>query len=259
MALTIDSLRAHYRQHRPGRHLQNWSAADVARSAARLEGHSHPGTDHDQRMWKLLPLALEAAWELVRRGVLRPGHVRYPSSGHSDEWFSLTRLGQGWIETADHDKIILLQPGSLARTLAEYRGLFGDGYFQRANEAIKCRSSGAFLACCAMCGAAAESIVLALAIEKSGDEEQVLKVYNSRSGRSSLLGKLVGQVVEPVRRRLMTYSELLSYWRDDAAHGIASNIGDAHAEEALERLLRLAQFASDHWQDLTGKQKAAKA
>ena len=34
-----------------------------------------------------------------------------------------------------------------------------------------------------------------------------------------------------------------------------SNIGDAHAEEALERLLRPAQFADDHWKELTGKPK----
>ena len=41
--------------------------------------------------------------------------------------------------------------------------------------------------------------------------------------------------------------------RDDAAHGVASN--EPHAEEALERLLRLAQFTDDHWKELTGKPK----
>jgi hypothetical protein len=256
IALTIDSLRAHLRQHASRRTSQTWSATAVARAATRLETGTQHGSDDDQRSWELLPLALEAAWELVRRGILRPGSQRYPTVGNSDDSaFTLTRQGQKWMEDPEQDRILLLQPGALARTLAEYRRLYGDGYLQRANEAIKCRSAGAYLACCAMCGAAAESIVLALAIEKSGDEEAVLKTYNSRSGRSSVLNGLVGQVVDPIRRRLTTYSELLSYWRDDAAHGVASDLGDAHAEEALERLLRLAQFADDHWKELTGKPK----
>lgn len=256
MALTIDSLRAHQRQHAGGRTSQTWSATSVARAAARLETGAQHGSDHDQRTWDLLPFALETAWELVRRGILRPGSHRYPTIGNSDDSaFTLTRQGLKWMADAEQDRVLLLQPGALARTLAEYKRLYGGGYLQRANEAIKCRSAGAYLACCAMCGAAAESIVLALAIQKSGDEEAVLKTYNSRSGRSNVLNGLVGQVVDPVRRRLMTYSELLSYWRDDAAHGVASNLGDAHAEEALERLLRLAQFADDHWKELTGKPK----
>lgn len=254
IAVTIESLRAHYLQQRGARPAPNWSATAVARGVARQEVGGQHG-DHDQRVWELLPFALEAAWELVRRGILRPGSHRYPTVGNSDDSaFTLTRQGQAWMLNPE-SKILLLQPGALARTLAEYGSLYGDGYLQRANEAIKCRTAGAYLACCAMCGAAAESIVLALAIEKSGDEEAVLKTYNSRSGRSSVLSGLVGQVVDPVRRRLLTYSELLSYWRDDAAHGVASNLGDAHAEEALERLLRLAQFADDHWKELTGKAK----
>jgi hypothetical protein len=106
-----------------------------------------------------------------------------------------------------------------------------------------------------MCGAAAESILLALAIAKTGDEAEVLKTYNSRSGRSSLVRILTGQVAEPVRRRFTTYSELLNYWRDDAAHGVASDMSDAHAEESLATLLRLAQFSADHLSDLTGRDK----
>lgn len=256
IALTIASLRAHHLQRAGGRTSQTWSATSIARAATRLEPGAQHGSDHDQRMWELLPFALEAAWELVRRGILRPGSQRYPTVGNSDDSaFTLTRQGQKWIVDPEHDRVLLLQPGALARTLAEYRRLYGEGYLQRANEAIKCQSTGAYLACCAMCGAAAESIVLALAIEKSGDEEAVLRTYNSRSGRSNVLNGLVGQVVEPVRRRLLTYSELLSYWRDDAAHGVESNLSDAHAEEALERLLRLAQFADDHWKELTGKPK----
>jgi hypothetical protein len=171
----------------------------------------------------------------------------------------LTQHGREWLASEDAAVLLLLQPGSLAKTLAEYAYLYGPGYLQRANEAIKARNASAYLACCAMCGAAAESILLALAIARTGDEAEVLKTYNSRSGRSTVVRTLTGQVVEPVRKRFTTYSELLNYWRDDAAHGVASELSDAHAEESLATLLRLAQFSADHWTDLTGRDKPVRA
>jgi hypothetical protein len=71
--------------------------------------------------------------------------------------------------------MVLAQPGSLAVTLSGYRGRYGDGFHQRSQEAIKCRNAEAWLGCCAMTGAAAESVLLALAIAKAGNEEDVLK------------------------------------------------------------------------------------
>jgi len=44
---------------------------------------------------------------------------------------------------------------------------------------------------------------------------------------------------------------ILSYWRDDAAHGVASPISASEAEEALRQLLLLAQFAAQYWKELT--------
>jgi hypothetical protein len=46
---------------------------------------------------------------------------------------------------------------------------------------------------------------------------------------------------------------LLSYWRDDAAHGIASDISEIEAHEALSRLLRFSQLANDNWEELTAR------
>jgi hypothetical protein len=194
------------------------------------------------------------------QGVLRPGGEKYPTVGPGDgSQFSLTQAGCAWLASADENALLLLQPGALAKTLADYAYLYGPGYLQRANEAIKSWNASAHLACCAMCGAAAESILLRLAIAKSGDEAEVLKNYNSRSGRSNVIRSLVGQVPDPVRTRFTTYSEILNYWRDDAAHGVESTISDPHAEEALSRLLRLTQFSADHWLDLTGEPKPARA
>jgi hypothetical protein len=60
---------------------------------------------------------------------------------------------------------------------------FGQSFLQRANEAVQCHRFSAYLACCAMCGAAAEAILLAVAIKKTGDEAATLKTYGGQGGR----------------------------------------------------------------------------
>ena len=45
--------------------------------------------------------------------------------------------------------------------------------------------------------------------------------------------------------------QVLHYWRDDAAHGNTATITKIEAHASLTQLLRLAQFASDHWDKLT--------
>jgi hypothetical protein len=55
--------------------------------------------------------------------------------------------------------------------LQPFIGRFGDGFAQRAAEASRCHRTTNYLACCVMAGAAAESILLAVAIAKmAGDE-----------------------------------------------------------------------------------------
>ena len=49
-----------------------------------------------------------------------------------------------------------------------------------------CYTAGAYQACCAMVGAATESALLRVAIEKDGDEEAVIREYRSASGRRKL-------------------------------------------------------------------------
>lgn len=59
----------------------------------------------------------------------------------------------------------------------------GAGFVQRASEAGQCHNFGAYLACCAMCGAAAESILLSVAVAKMRDEGAVLSLYRATGGR----------------------------------------------------------------------------
>ena len=213
--------------------------------------HEGGAPDRDRES-QITAVAMETAWELVRRGFLRPGGRSYPDGNAADPArFTLTARGREWLASADESHFIVMQPGALAQALVGFQKRYGDGYVQRAQEALRCREADAWLATCAMCGAAAESILLALATAKSGDESAVLKEYRTATGRKKTIDGLVGKQPDNLQRQFRSFMSLLSYWRDDAAHGTATPISAPEAEESLRQLLMLAQFAVKHWTELS--------
>jgi hypothetical protein len=102
-----------------------------------------------------------------------------------------------------------------------------------------------------MCGAAAESILLATAIAKSGDEKQVLRIYAAANGRIKIENQVIGQVADHLKREFQGLTALLKYWRDEAAHGQASEITDNEAYTSLVVLLRYAMFIHREWSEFT--------
>jgi hypothetical protein len=196
----------------------------------------------------------DAAWELCRRGILRPGRVAPRNRTHADatgDYFSITEFGKRWLaEQADHT-FVPSDPGRLAEILLKFEPRFGHGFRQRASEAVACHRLGTYLASCVMAGAAAESILLAVAIAKSGDEEATLKDHSARSGRKAITDKIVHGLPGGIAEQFKSLCELLNYWRDQAGHGTASTISEIEAFHAISRLLRFAQFTSDNWATLT--------
>src|SRR5262249_52722833 len=132
---------------------------------------------------KLSPLFIAAAWELCRRGILRPGVQHFglqaTDEGSAGAGYSITPFGRTWLkESAGRYDYVPTEPTRFAQILATHNQRFGQGFQERAQEAVKCYGANAFLACCAMCGAAAESIVLTLAIAlRDGDQSAVEKEY----------------------------------------------------------------------------------
>ena len=125
----------------------------------------HPVRDHP-RGRELTPFFFDAAWELCRRGALRPG---VPNGGNADNrGFSVTNLGRSWIASGALAPIVL-DIARLSELFATLSGRLGAGFLQPANEAARCHSFGANLAACAMRGAAAKSVMLAVAIAKTRD------------------------------------------------------------------------------------------
>jgi hypothetical protein len=156
----------------------------------------HLVRDHP-RGRELTPFFFDAAWELCRRGALRPG---VPNSGNADnKGFSVTNLGRSWIASGALAPIVL-DITRLSELFASLSGRLGAGFLQRANEAARCHSFGANLAARALKtylapqgrkrtidriihGARAGVIVLAVAIAKTGDEAVALKTYFAAHGR----------------------------------------------------------------------------
>lgn len=202
----------------------------------------------------LAPAFLNAAWELCRRGILRPGvmslNAQSTSDGSAGSGYTITPFGRTWLRESG-GIFVPTEPERFAQLLEPFRAKYGPGFHERAQQAMRCYDARACLACCAMCGAAAESILLAAAIAKIGEEEAT-KLYLSGSGRSRIEKLLTGQIEERIRRDLQASSALLNYWRDSSAHGRALDIGDNEAFTSLAMLLRLAVFVDENWRVLTG-------
>lgn len=201
----------------------------------------------------LWPTFIDAAWELCRRGIIRPGvHQRMGDStafGNAGEGYSITLFGAQWAAESRQDDFVPTDPQRFSEMLAPYVERFGPGFKDRAQEAVRCYGAHAYLACCAMCGASAESMLLTAAIAKRG-EERTLKTYASAYGRSRIQRDLLAHVPETLRQEFNNLSILLQYWRNEAAHGRPSKISDNEAYSSLAMLLRLAKFADENWEEL---------
>ena len=201
------------------------------------------------------PVFYDAAWLLCRRGILRPGiksHNQQPIDDGSNG-YSITAYGREWLQRVGDDvNRAALEPGRFNRIIAGFAGRLGPSFTQRAAESSRCYQAAAYLACCVMCGAAAESILLNLAVTKTGDEEGVFRQYQARDGRRTVENLVLGQVRRTLADEVRTYLDLLKYWRDAAAHGAPTEIEEFHAYEAQTRLLRLAYSVERHWTELTG-------
>lgn len=213
--------------------------------------------DSQRHFRSVSPPFLAAAWELARRGILRPG-VKEIGQQATDEGsagcgFSVTPAGKKWLKEAGQYDFVPIEPGRFSRLLDSFAPQFGQGFQERAQEAIRCYGANVYLACCAMCGAAAESILLAVATAKKGSAEEVERMYLASGGRRRVEQFILGQQPKPIQEEFVGYMSLLKYWRDAASHGRRSGIADNEAYTALAVLLRFAQFANDRWGELTAQ------
>lgn len=199
----------------------------------------------------------EASWELCRLGVLRPGIKKLgeqaTDDGSAGNGYSITPFGEKWLTESGESIFISTEPGRFSEMLSPFSDVFGDGFKERSNQAIRCYGAHSYLACCVMCGASAESVLLHLAIKKDGDEEKILKIYKASNGRKKLEDLIIAQQKGGIKNDFETFYSLLKYWRDESAHGRVTNISENEAYTSLALLLRCAQFSKDNYELLTDK------
>ena len=186
---------------------------------------------------------------MLRPGAFLPRGQAIGGQLFSGDGFSITKFGREWLKASGQRPI--RDPSRLAEVLRTFARQFGDGYAQRATEAAATYRTSNYLACCVMSGAAAESILLAVAIAKVKSEEKVLAKYKSSGGRGRVTKLITSNLPAGLAVQFVSALQVLHYWRDDAGHGTMTAISEVEAHASLTQLLRLAQFASDHWAQLT--------
>jgi len=204
----------------------------------------------------------DAAWSLCIRGILRPSviyqqQLQQQQTGAIGAGFNLTPYGKQWLKETSGYECIPSEYGRFSQLLAEYSHRFRNGYHIRSQEAVSCYRAHNYLACCVMCGAASESVLLALAIAKCGNEERVLRDYKTGGGRGKIENLLLSQQNPYICNELPKYTDLLKYWRDTAAHGADTNIGESEAFISLLLLLRFAKFGDEEWDKLTNSNSSS--
>jgi hypothetical protein len=192
----------------------------------------------------------EAAWLLAERGVLRPGVRSKGLQIVPGDGYCLTTFGVNFIGEDGGMRLAFVEARHTTNLIQKYGVRFGPGFIQRAVESIRCYESHAFLAACAMAGAAAESILLRLASELLGQDDAA-KLYSKSGGRKSIKDKLVQGRSAPVRTQIEAVMTLVEEWRDETSHGQETDIGADEAATAIDLVVRFAKFADERWDELT--------
>jgi len=218
-------------------------------------GHPKPAwatPDAEKRVYRAFQ---DAAWELCLAGKWRMSVADGRLSGMAGaggDGYSITAAGFEWFKNGDLEALVL-SPNAIARMLDQYSNRFGDTYRRKTQEAVKNFRAGTYMSCCTMCGAAAEAILVALAIAKTKDRDKVLKGYKTTSGRATLIRTVLNGVKEEARIHYQAGLTLINAYRDESAHGDDTEIdrdGDA-AKTMLETLLRFAKLSEQNWELLT--------
>jgi hypothetical protein len=198
-----------------------------------------------------------AAWQLARMGILAPVPAIRINEGditQRDE-FVLTEQGRGWLSDSSVDPVLPAEQTRFKNALDAQAPRYGKVFRDRAIEALRCYNAHCFYACCVMCGAAAEAILLEVAAAKADDRTGVEADLRTAKGRDKLLNRIKSQRNAFEQKALDQFIDLTAYYRDDAAHGIDAPIDEEAAHLALVTLLRLARFVGDRWDVLVSKTK----
>src|SRR6266850_5957681 len=100
------------------------------------------GLELEQRIPGLTPIFYAAAWDLCRRGILRPGVKRHGAQvtddGSGGNGYSITPLGVDYLAQGPEATTVPLGPGRFEQMMEPFTDILGAGFQERAGEAIRC-------------------------------------------------------------------------------------------------------------------------
>ncbi len=187
----------------------------------------------------------DAAWSLAIRGVVRPTRstlLQTVVQTHVFEGYSLTNAGMSWLKN-EGTSLVAQGPQQMIVVFSQFEEIFGSEYFLRAREAVNSFNGHCYLACCVMCGAAAEAILLSLASASYSSRAEAEKIYFGKSGRDRIFRRLTDQKSNSVQTAIGSAFSILKHWRDESSHGATTDSSRDQAEVALRTLLAFAQTA----------------
>jgi hypothetical protein len=86
-----------------------------------LQSNNIRHDEQDSKLHELMPHFYAAAWDLCRRGILRPGVRSYlaqaTAAGASGNGYSITPFGFKWLSEAEKDDFVPTEPGRFAQML----------------------------------------------------------------------------------------------------------------------------------------------
>ena len=179
-------------------------------------------------------------------GIVIPGSTNLEKRTQPDMYgFSLTDFGKDWLSNRENTA----NPrryGEFGNLLAEFDSTYGQFYAIRSQESLSCFRHGNHVACCAMAGACAETILFTAYVKLVGDESKALKDMASSGGRGRVESALLGRLKEGQRLEIQTSMSIIKYWRDNSAHGLTGMVNQNEAYVALITLLNFAQAVRRH-------------
>lgn len=198
----------------------------------------------------------EAAWELVRRGILAPMVTFDQQSGQANgmrpDQFWVTPFGLEWAAAIGTLTILPVQHERFLDLLLEHAPRFGPVYAVRCREAVHAYRQQLYLSCLTMSGGAAEAILVCLGTEHAGSREALASKVFPRF-RRTLLDYVLEPLKGPTQQELRECAEAVKYWRDDAAHANERELDETHAFISLRQLARLANRVGHGWDELAAQ------
>jgi hypothetical protein len=187
----------------------------------------------------------DAAWYLCRIGETAPAsEIRGP--GFNGDGYSITSFGREWLASSAQRPPS--DPSRFVQIIRPLATRFGRG-FSNVQRRRQLATGPEIILPAARLRARPSQFCWRSRLQRWG--RRVVAEYRSGGGRAKIIRRTLGNVAKPLSDQFTSAASLVTYWRNETAHGTHTTINEAQVCMSLGELLRFAHFASDHWARLT--------